>query len=389
MTEPPIYLDYQATTPLDFRVREAMAPYWTETFGNPHSRGHRFGWDARDAVDLARSQVADLIGADDDEIVFVSGATESCNLALRGIAATAGKRRHVVTLTTEHPAVLETVRWLGDHGFDVDVLPVMPNGLVDLSELKHVLGERTLLVSVMLANNEIGVVQPLSEISALCRSVGAVSHTDATQAVGRIEVDVEKLGVDLLSLSGHKVYGPNGVGALYVRDRPGLNPEPLLTGGSQERGMRPGTVATPLVVGLGCACEIAGREWTTDAERLYDLTRRLRAEMLDEFPDLRVFGDLEHRIPGSLNVGVPGLPAEDLVNSVAERVAISTGAACSTGSPEPSRVLLALGVGHELAATGVRISLGRFTTRRQVDTASAVLRQALSLKNMTTGISTK
>ena len=383
MSDLPVYLDYQATTPLDSRVREAMAPYWTEIFGNPHSRGHRFGWDAREAVELARGQVADLIGADDDEIVFVSGATESCNLALRGVAATAGKRRHVVTLATEHPAVLETVRRLGEHGFDIDVLPVMTNGLVDLTELKSVLSHRTLLVSVMLANNEIGVIQPLSEISALCRSVGAVIHTDATQAVGRIEVDVEKLGIDLLSLSGHKVYGPNGVGALYVRDRPALRLEPILTGGSQERGLRPGTVATPLVVGLGHACEIADREWTSDAPRLYDLTRRLQAEMLDELPDIRVFGDIEHRIPGNLNVGVPGMPAGDLVSLVADQIAISTGSACSTGSPGPSRVLLALGVGHELASTGVRISLGRFTTPQDVDTASAVLRQAL--RNMTTG----
>ena len=371
----PIYLDYQATTPLDPRVLDAMAPYWRETFGNPHSRGHRFGWDARQAVETARSQVADLLGADDDETVFVSGATESCNLALRGVTATE-KRRHIITLATEHPAVLETVRWLGKRGFDIDVLPVTPTGLLDLSVLESALGSRTLLVSVMLANNEIGVVQPLAEIGRLCRAVGAVLHTDATQAVGRMKVNVDELGVDLASLSGHKAYGPNGVGALYIRNRPGVRLDPILTGGAQERGLRPGTVATPLAVGLGCACDIAKDEWPSDAERLRRLTARLRSDLSDAIPNLQMFGHSEHRLPGSLNVGVPGVPADRLVNAVAADVAVSTGSACSTGSPEPSRVLLALGVGFERAATGVRISLGRFTTQDHVDAASTVLRHA-------------
>ena len=375
MGELPIYLDYQATTPLDPRVLVAMAPYWRETFGNPHSRGHRFGWDARQAVEIARSQVADLLGADDEEIVFVSGATESCNLALRGVTAT-GKRRHVITLATEHPAVLETVRWLGKRGFDIDVLPVTPTGLLDLSVLESALGSRTLLVSVMLANNEIGVVQPLAEISRLCRAVGAVLHTDATQAVGRMGVNVDELGVDLASLSGHKAYGPNGVGALYIRNRPGMRLDPILLGGAQERGLRPGTVPTPLAVGLGRACEIANHEWPSDAERLRGLTARLRADLSDNIPNLQLFGHSEHRIPGNLNVGVPGVVADQLVNAVAAEVAVSTGAACSTGSLEPSGVLLALGAGLEMAATGVRISLGRFTTQDHVDVESAVLRHA-------------
>lgn len=376
MSDPPIYLDYQATTPVDVRVCAAMAPYWSETFGNPHSSDHHFGWDSRQAVEIARSQVADLIGADDDEIVFVSGATESCNLALRGVATTTAERRHIVTLSTEHPAVLETVRWLGAHGFEVEILPVTSNGLLDLSVLANALSARTLLVSVMLVNNEIGVIQPLSEISALCKSAGAILHTDATQAIGRVGVDVNELGVDLASLSGHKVYGPKGVGALYVRNRCGLRLEPLLSGGAQERGLRPGTVATPLVVGLGRACEIASQEWRSDADRLRDLTARLRSQLMDAIPNLRTFGHFGRRIPGNLAVGVPGMLAERLVNAVSERVAISTGSACSTGSPEPSRVLQALGVGRELAAAGVRISLGRFTTRDHVDIASDVLRRA-------------
>ena len=377
MTEQPIYLDYQATTPLDLRVGEAMAPFWTQTFGNPHSEGHRFGWEAKQAVEAARGQVANLIGADDDEIVFVSGATESCNLALRGVTATAEERRQVITLATEHPAVLETVQWLGCHGFDVEILPVKGDGLLDLSRLKEALSDQTLLVSVMLANNEIGVIQPLTEVSALCRDAGAIVHTDATQAIGRINVDVDELGVDLLSFSGHKIYGPNGVGALYVRHSPAVRLVPILTGGSQEQCRRPGTVATPLVVGLGKACEIASTQWRTDAERLRSLTGRLLSELTREFPHLLLFGHPECRIPGNLSIGFPGVLAEHLVNAVSEQVAISTGAACSTGSPEPSRVLLALGVGAEIAATGARISLGRFTTPKHIDAASAALRCVL------------
>ena len=354
-----------------------MDSYWTETFGNPHSEGHTFGWEAREAVEFARSQVANLIGSDDNEIIFVSGATESCNLALRGIAAASNKRRQIITLATEHPAILETVQWLGYHGFDVEILPVLKDGLLDLSVLENALSDKTLLVSVMLANNEIGVIQPLTEISALCRTVGAVIHTDATQAVGRIKVDVDELGVDLLSLSGHKIYGPNGVGALYIRNRPGLSIEPVLTGGSQERGIRPGTVATPLVVGLGEACEIADAEYYKDAQHLCSLTTHLQSMMSKNFPNLLIFGHMEHRIPGNLNIGVPGILAEHLVDVVSDKVAISTGAACSTGSAKPSHVLMALGIGPEIASSGVRISMGRFTTQKQVDTAGQVLCRAL------------
>lgn len=373
----PIYMDYQATTPMDPRVLEAMAPFWTRDFGNPHSEGHRYGWDARAAVEKARSQVANLIGADDGEIVFVSGATESCNLAIRGIAAAARGRGRILTLATEHPAVLDTVRHLGRGGFDVEILPVMEDGMADMAALERALSAETALVSAMLANNEIGVIQPLAEISAMRRAAGAALHTDATQAVGRMEVDVDELGVDLLSLSAHKIYGPNGIGALYIRDRPGLRLEPLFAGGTQERGIRPGTVAAPLAVGLGEACEIAEREWRNDARRMKDLAARLRARLVAEFPSLRLFGDAERRVPGNLNVGVPGVLAERLVEAVSDTVAISTGAACSTGSPEPSHVIKALGVGCEAAATGVRISLGRFTTLEEADKAGDALIGAL------------
>lgn len=377
-----IYLDYQATTPVDPQVVAAMQPHWMESFGNPHSDGHIFGWEAREAIDLARSQVADFIGADDDEIVFVSGATESCNLALRGMATDAGgDRRQIITLATEHAAVFETARWLGKHGFDVLILPVDSDGLLDLRRLASAVSRNTLLVSVMLVNNEIGVIQPIREIAALCRAVGAIVHTDATQAAGRVDIDVDELGVDLLSLSGHKIYGPNGVGALYVRNNANLRLEPVLTGGSQEGGLRPGTVPTPLVAGFGCACAVAADRLCDDSTRLKEMGGRLLRDLQQDYPKLLTFGSVERRAPGSLSVGLPGVVGERLVEAVSGKVAISTGAACATGSLEPSRVLLALGLEPELAATGVRISMGRFTSEAEVADASKVLRQAL--KTMT------
>ena len=370
-------MDYQATTPLDPRVADAMAPYWSETFGNPHSTGHGFGWEAKNAVDVARAQVADFIGADDGEVFFVSGATESCNLAIRGVAATAGERRHIVTVSTEHPAVLETVKSMACHGFTVDVLPVAHDGLLALDVLREAVSERTLMVSVMLANNEIGVIQPISEIAGISHAVGAYMHTDATQAAGRMSVDVEDLGVDLLSLSAHKFYGPNGAGVLYVRN--GMHPQlrPLFTGGPQERGLRPGTLATPLVVGLGMASEVAQGEWEQDAHRLQGLTTDLRLALCSGYPDVQVFGSLARRVAGNLSVGFPGILAEQLVQAVSREIAISTGAACSTGSPKPSHVLSALGCSPEMAATGLRISLGRFTTEPEVVFAIDTLGRAV------------
>ncbi len=375
----PIYLDYQATTPVDPRVVDAMQPYWAHDFGNPHSEGHPYGWNARRAMEHARSRVADFIGADDDEIIFTSGATESCNIALRGIA-TAGSpegRGQIITLATEHSAVLETVKWLGQRSHDATVLPVKPDGLLDLQVLEAALSDQTLLVSVMLANNEIGVIQPLREVSRLCHAAGAFVHTDATQAAGRIKIDVDHLGVDLLSLSAHKVYGPNGIGALYVRNRSDLNVAPTVTGGFQEKGIRPGTVPVPLAVGMGTACAIAADQADDDARRISKLGRRLLQELKADFPRLTVFGHSERRVAGNLSLGLNGILGEALVEAVSGDVAISTGAACATGSPEPSHVLMALGLDPEVAATGVRISLGRFTTQGETDAASQCLRRAL------------
>ena len=300
MTRFPIYLDYQATTPLDPRVASSMEPYWFELYGNPHSRDHVFGWDASAAVEFSRQQVANLICADPDEMTFVSGATESCNLALRGVAQSSGQRRQIITLETEHPAV----RWLGGHGYEATVLPVSSNGLIDLSILAEELSERTLMVSVMLANNEIGVVQPLAEIADLAHSVGAIVHTDATQGVGRMRVNVDELDVDLLSMSSHKIYGPNGIGALYIRKRVGMQLAPLMTGGSQERGLRPGTIPVPLTVGFGKACQILTSDLDSDISRIRCLTEQLQARLLCRLPSLRMFGDPSRRIPGNLNLGL-------------------------------------------------------------------------------------
>ena len=378
MSSLPVYLDNQATTPLDPRVREAMQPYWETVFGNPHSEAHRYGWEARGAVANARAQVADLLGADDDEVVFTSGATESCNLAIRGIAsAQTGERNRIVTLVTEHPAVLETVQWLGLRGFEAVILPVKQDGLLDLAALENVVDDRLLLVSVMAANNEIGVIQPLCDIASLCREVGAIFHCDATQAIGRMGVNVDEFGVDLLSMSGHKIYGPKGVGALFVRRDADLRLEPLFTGGQQERGLRAGTVAVPLVVGFGEACSIAAEEWQSDAERMRLLSDRLRANLQDAFPAMRVFGDLERRIPGNLSIGFPGVSSEEVIAGVAGRIAISTGSACSSGTAEPSKVLLALGLVPRVAATAIRLSLGRLTTETEVNEAQTALIDAV------------
>ena len=375
----PIYLDYQATTPTDPRVVEAMAPYWTQDFGNPHSEGHPFGWKSKQAVEKARAQVANFLKAYDDEIIFTSGATESCNLALRGVASSTAraKRNKIITVSTEHPAVLETVLALGKQGYDVEVLPVTADGILDPSILATALTEETFLVSVMLVNNEIGVIQSMGRVSEMCHDVGAVVHTDATQAAGRIRIDVDELGVDLLSISGHKIYGPNGVGALYKRTRPGLEIEPLMTGGHQEKRIRPGTVPVPLVVGMGEACRLANVGLEEEAARLDGLCEQLLAEIEEEVPSIMKFGSLDKRIPGNLNVGIPGIPGELLVEAVSREVAISTGAACSTGSPEPSHVLMSLGLEPETANTAVRISLGRFTTREEVQEASKALRRAI------------
>lgn len=363
-----VYLDYQATTPVDPRVRDAMLPYLGPQYGNPHSINHAYGWEAADAVRTARGYVAEAIGAEDDEIFFTSGATESCNLALRGIAkASSENRNKFITVATEHPAVLETVRDLEHGGYQVAVLPVGPDGLLDLADLERAVDDRTALVSVMAANNEIGVLQPLEEIADLCHARGVVFHTDATQAAGRISIDVDAWGVDLLSLSSHKVYGPKGIGALFVRT--GVRVEPIVTGGGQEQGLRPGTVPAPLTVGFGEACRLASEEVEEDVGRMSQLAERLRYGIQNVCPNVRIFGDLRRRLPGSFSLGFPGVTADEVIDTVSDRIAISTGSACSSGTAEPSRVLLSLGLSPEIAATGVRVSLGRFTCDEEIDTA--------------------
>ena len=369
----PIYLDNQATTPMDPHVRETMWPLLCEQFGNPHSNGHCFGWEAAEAVKDARARVADLINADDDEIVFTSGATEACNLALRGVANCDGngERNRIITVVTEHPAVLKTVQDIGRNGLESVVLPVGADGLLDLVDLERVLDERTLIVSVMAVNNEIGVLQPMGDVAKLCRQVGAVFHTDATQAAGRISIDVDDWDVDLLSLSSHKVYGPKGVGTLFVRS--GLCLKPIITGGSQEGGLRAGTVPVALVAGFGAACEVASRRTEEDRKRMEVLTKRLLYSLRKTYPRMRLFGHARWRVAGNLNVGFPGVPAEDVIGTVSELLAVSTGSACSSATMEASPVLLALGLDEETAATGIRISLGRFTTEEEIDEAITIL----------------
>lgn len=369
----PIYLDNQASTPCDPRVLEAMLPYFTVAFGNPHSAHHAVGARAEAAVEAARAEVAAVIGAEPREIVFTSGATESNNLAIKGVARFAKDRRpHVVSCVTEHKCVLESLRRLEDEGIRVTRLPVGPDGLIDLAVLEAAITGETALVSIMAVNNEIGVIQPLAEIGALCRARGIAFHTDAAQAVGKIPLDVEAMQIDLMSISGHKVYGPMGVGALYVRRRPRVRLQPLFDGGGQERGMRSGTLPLPLAVGLGKACAIAGEAMPREAAGLADLRKRLWAKLEDGLGDIALNGHASERIAGNLNVYIPGVEAEALMAAV-PGVAVSTGSACTSASVEPSYVLRALGVGDARARGSLRIGLGRFTQQVDVDRAAAML----------------
>jgi cysteine desulfurase len=365
----PIYMDYQATTPCDPRVVEAMLPYFTEKFGNPHSRNHRYGWEAEEAVEKSREQVAAIIGADPKEVIFTSGATESNNLAIKGVAHFyKDKRDHIVTVVTEHKCVLDTCRHLEQEGFRVTYLPVKSDGLVDLGELEAAITDRTAIVSVMAVNNEIGVIQPMAEIGALCRGKGAFFHTDCAQAVGKIPLDVSAMNIDLMSISGHKLYGPKGIGALYVRRRPRVRLVPMINGGGQERGMRSGTLATPLCVGLGEACAIAHKEMGAEAERLRFLRDRLLTGIRERLPEVYVNGHLENRIPGNLNLSFAFVEGEGLMMGVKD-LAVSSGSACTSASLEPSYVLRALGLEAEMAHTSLRFGLGRFTTEEDIDYA--------------------
>jgi cysteine desulfurase len=379
----PIYLDYQATTPMDPRVLEAMMPYFTHQFGNPHSRSHSYGWEAEEGVEKARGQVAKLIGADEKEVIFTSGATESNNLAIRGVAEFYKDRKnHIVTTVTEHKCVLDTCRHLEQSGFEVTYLPVQKNGLIDLDVLRAAVTDKTVVVSVMAVNNEIGVIQPLAEIGKICREKKAFFHTDAAQAAGKIALDVEAMNIDLMSISGHKIYGPKGIGALYVRRKPRVRLVPLIVGGGQERGFRSGTLPTPLCVGLGEAAEIAMNEMGGEAERLTKLQARMLKGLQDRLPEIFVNGDLEHRIPGNLNISFAYVEGESLMMGI-KNLAVSSGSACTSASLEPSYVLRALGVDEELAHTSLRIGLGRFTTEHEVDTAvDELVRHVKKLREM-------
>ena len=367
-THKPIYLDYAATTPVDPRVVQQMVPYLYEQFGNPASRSHAYGWAAEEAVEIAREQVAQLIGADPREIVWTSGATESNNLAIKGAATFYQARgRHLVTLKTEHKAVLDTMRELERAGFEVTYLDVQPDGLVDLDALQAALRPDTVLVSVMAVNNEIGVVQDLAAIGAMCRARGIVFHVDAAQAAGKIAIDLTSLPVDLMSLSAHKVYGPKGIGALYVRRKPRVRLEAQIHGGGHERGMRSGTLPTHQIVGMGAAYQLARDTMSTENERIRALRDRLLAGV-QAIPEVRVNGHLEQRVPHNLNVSFQFVEGESLLMGM-KGIAVSSGSACTSASLEPSYVLRALGLSDEVAHSSIRFSIGRFTTAAEIDRA--------------------
>lgn len=365
----PIYLDNQATTPVDPRVLDAMMPYFKEKFGNPHSRSHSYGWDVEDDVEAARAEVAEIIGADPKEIIYTSGATESNNLAIKGVARFYGDRkRRIVTVLTEHKCVLDSCRHLQQEGFEVTYLPVQPNGLIDLDELRAAIDDETALVSVMGVNNEIGVIQPLAEIGAICRERKVFFHTDCAQAVGKIPLDVNAMNIDLMSISGHKIYGPMGIGALYVRRRPRVRLQALINGGGQERGMRSGTLPAPLCIGLGAACRIAHEEMAMETERVRMLAQRLNKGITDKLDDVILNGDAERRVAGNLNLSFSYVEGESLMMAIKD-LAVSSGSACTSASLEPSYVLRALGVDEELAHTSIRFGIGRFNTEAEIDYA--------------------
>jgi cysteine desulfurase len=363
----PIYLDYSATTPVDPRVAEKMIPYITEHFGNPASRSHPFGWTAEQAVEEAREEVAKLVNADPREIVWTSGATESNNLAIKGAANfySPSKGKHIITVQTEHKAVLDAFRELERQGYSATYLEPEPNGLIDLEKFKAAIRPDTVLASVMLVNNEIGVIQDIEAIGNVCRQNNVIFHVDAAQATGKVEIDLEKLPVDLMSFSAHKTYGPKGIGALYVRRKPRIRIEAQMHGGGHERGMRSGTLATHQIVGMGEAFRIARLEMKEENERIRRLRDRL-LKGLQEIDEVYVNGDLEHRVPHNLNISFNFVEGESLIMAVKD-IAVSSGSACTSASLEPSYVLRALGRSDELAHSSIRFSIGRFTTEEDVD----------------------
>lgn len=384
MVKLPIYLDNNSTTRTDPRVVEAMLPYFTERFGNAASRSHPFGWEAEAAVEEAREQVAGLIGASAKEVIVTSGATESNNLALKGVAAMYKKKgNHVVTQVTEHKAVLDTCKRLERDGVQVTYLPVDQYGRVHPDQVREAITDKTVLVSIMAANNEIGTLQPIGAIGKLCKEKGVLFHTDAVQALGKVPIDVEAMGIDLLSLTAHKIYGPKGVGALYVRKKdPRVRLEPMIDGGGHERGMRSGTLAVPMIVGLGAACELARRELPEESARTFALRERLRTSIMDRLPETYLNGHPTERLPGNANISFAYVEGEGLMMGIKD-VAVSSGSACTSASLEPSYVLRALGVGDELAHSSIRFGIGRFNTLEEVDyTADLVVREVSRLREM-------
>ena len=364
----PIYMDNHATTPLDPRVLEAMMPYLTNDFGNAASRNHQFGWIAEEGVERGRDQVAKLIGATSKEIIFTSGATESDNLAIKGVAEMyREKGNHIITAVTEHKAVLDTCKRLEKYGYRVTYLPVQKDGLIDLEDLKRAIDDKTILVTIMAANNEIGVLQPIREIGKICRERGVLFHTDAVQAVGKVPIDVNKDNVDIASISGHKLYGPKGVGALYVRRKnPRVQLAAIIDGGGHERGMRSGTLNVPGIVGLGAACEIAMKDMPEETKKLQGLRDRLRDKIMNNLDEVYINGSWEHRLPHNLNISFAYVEGESLLMGIND-IAVSSGSACTSATLEPSYVLKALGTGDDLAHSSIRFGIGRFNTEAEVD----------------------
>jgi len=384
MLKLPIYLDHNATTPMDPRVLEAMIPYFTENFGNAASRNHSFGWHAEEAVDYAREQVAKLVNADPKEIIFTSGATEGDNLAIKGVYEMyASKGNHIITCTTEHKAVLDTCKHLEKLGAEVTYLEVQPDGLVDLKQLEAAMRPTTILVAIMYANNEIGVIQPIKEISAIAKKHGALVFTDAVQAVGKIPVDVIADGIDIMAFTAHKMYGPKGVGALYVRRKnPRVKVTAQMDGGGHERGMRSGTLNVPGIVGFGKACEIARTDMAADTERIAKLRDKLE-NALKQIDESYVNGNPAHRLPHVSNISFKYVEGEGLMMGFNQNIALSSGSACTSASLEPSYVLKALGLGDDLAHSSLRFGLGRYTTEEQIDyTIKAVTDTVLKLREM-------
>ncbi|MDH5563437.1 MAG: IscS subfamily cysteine desulfurase [Nitrospirota bacterium] len=380
----PIYLDNHSTTPCDPRVVEVMLPYFTEKFGNSASRNHTFGWEAEEGVEHARKQIARLIGADAKEIIFTSGATESDNLALQGIVAMyREKGDHIITSATEHRAVIDTAKYLEKKGVTVTFLPVDKEGMVSPDDVRNAITDKTILISVMLANNEIGTINPIAEIGKVAKEKGIIFHCDATQGVGKIPVNVQEMGIDLMSFTSHKIYGPKGVGALYVRRRaPRVRLEPMMYGGGHERGMRSGTLPVPLIVGFGKACELCEQEMATESVRMAKMRDRLQEGIMGAMEEVYLNGHPTERLPGNLNISFAYVEGEALLMGVKE-IALSSGSACTSATLEPSYVLRALGVGSDLAHSSIRFGLGRFTTDEEIEyTIDRMLKAVTHLREM-------